>query len=181
MTKTQYVGQFSSSCGADDAIATHRVRDTSKIYFFANGTATLREGYISVTRNVCDEGVGISLINDSPYQNRRLRCPRASKHSQPSASSQSSQHAAASKKKKLLSLSQLLLNQHTTNTKTTFAGRAFRIAPQNPTGLTAQPARAAHSIFNSDTRLVTRARATRSHARVSERGMHDIRSKVTPC
>lgn len=181
MTRTQYVGRNSSSCGRDVSFAVHRALATSKIYFFTNGTATLQAGYISVTPNVCEEGVGISPANDSSDQNRRLRCPRASKHSQPLASLQSSQHAAASKKKKLLSLSQLLLSQHTTSTKTTFAGRAFRIAPQNLTGLTAQTARAAPLIFKSDTRPVARARATRSHARMPERGMHDFRSKVTPC
>ncbi len=171
-----------SSNFADGALATHRAIPASKIYFFLNGTATLRRGRISVTPNVCDEEVGISPANDSPDLNRRLRCPRASKHSQPLASLQSSQHAAASKKKKLLLLSQLSKRLLTTSTNTTFAGRSFCIAPQNPNG---QTSLSAPSFSDIDTFAPSRARAGRSHVRMTARRLqgrdHDFRLKVTSC
>ena len=181
MTGTQYVGSNSSSCGRDVSFAVHRALATSKIYFFANGTASLQAGYISVTPNVCEEGVGISPTNDSSDQNRRLRCPRASKHSQPLASLQSSQHAAASKKKKLLLLSQLLQSQCTTSTKTTFAGRASRFAPQNPIDLAALFACADTPFPDSDVFPRRRARASCSHARMSGRVYYGLCTRVTPC
>ena len=181
MTGTQYVGACNPICGRDVSITFHRARDTSKKYFFANGTASLQGGYISVTPNVCEEGVGISLANDSPDQNRRLRCPRASKHSQPSASSQSSQHVAASKKKKLLLLSQLSKSQPTTNTNIIFAGRASRFAPQNSIGLSAQSARAAILFPDSDAFPLIRARAARSYVRMARGMHHGFRTEVTPC
>jgi len=181
MTETQYVGVQGAICGTDDAITILRSPDTLKICFFANGTATLREGYISVTPKVCEEGVGISPTNDSSDQNRRLRCPRTSKQSPSSASLQSSQLAAASKKKKLLLLSQWLQSQPTTSSNTTFAGRAFCFAPQNLTGLTALPAHAASLFPDSDASAQIRARAACSRARMVRRTHHGFHTKVTPC
>lgn len=179
--KNQLVKRKNADFRIDGALATLRAIRASGIYFFPNTTATLRLGYISVTPNVCDEGVGISPTNDSPDQNRRLRCPRASKHSQRSASSQSSQHAAASKKKKLLLFSQLKLKQHTASTKTTFAGRALRIAPQNSIGPTALLAHAATLIPVSDILALIRACATRSPARMGPAWCRGACSKVSPC
>lgn len=178
--KTQNVGPQGSSCGADDAFATHRATDTLKIYFFANGTATLQPGYISVTPNVCEEGVGISPINDSSDQNRRLRCPRASKQSPSSASLQSSQLAAASKKKKLLLLSQLLQSQATTSTNI-FAGRASRYAPQNPSGQTASTRPVAESLFSKLDLTSKRARASSWRLRYGWGSPKDVRAKVSTC
>lgn len=178
MTETQYLGAYSSTCGRDASFATHRDIDTLKIYFFVNGTATLQAGYISVTPKVCEEGVGISPTNDSPDKNRRPRCPRASKHSQPSASSQLSQHAAASKKKKLLLLSRFSKSQSTTSTNI-FAGRAFRTAPQNPFWPMARFSRAAG--FPSDIRSPNRRVCAASwHARGIV-GHDRLCTRAAPC
>lgn len=181
MTITQYVGSDGPICGRDVSIAIHRALATLKIYFFANGTATLRGGYISVTPNVCEEGVGISPANDSSDQNRRLRCPRTSKQSPSSASLQSSLPAAASKKKKLLLLSQLLLSQCTTSTNTIFAGRTSRFAPQNLPGLSALIACAAPQFPDIVASSQPRARAIFAHARLEGCADYSFRPEVTPC
>lgn len=148
MKQTQHVGVQCSGSGRDDAKATLLHVAARGIYFFLNRKATLQQGYVSVTPNVCDEGGGINPFIDSLDLNRRLRCPKASKHSQHLPSLQSSQHVVALlKTKKLLSLSQLSKSQLTTSTKI-LAGRASRYAPQYPLGLTAAFERSAKSFPN---------------------------------
>jgi hypothetical protein len=81
----------------------------------------------------------------------------------------------------LLLLSQSKQKRLTTSTNTSFAGRALRIAPQNPTGPTAQPAHAATQIPTSDASFPLHARVTRLRAQVVSGRRRSIRAKVTPC
>lgn len=132
MMRTQHVAAKSLCCGGIDAIATLPETSVGQQYFFSNGTVSLQEGYVSVTPIVCEKRGGIIPFFDSSDQNRRPRCPRASKHSQPLASLQSSQLAAAlPKTRKLLLLSRFKKSRPTTSSKI-FAGRASCYAPQNP-------------------------------------------------
>ncbi len=131
MKKSLYIEVFSSSVQAYDANTTHRDLGNGGEYFFSTKTDSLHQGRISVTHTPCvDRTWGDS--GESVYElNRRQTCPRASKLSLPSASLQLSQHAAASKKKRWLLLSQWSKSPHTANSKSTFAGRTLKIAPQN--------------------------------------------------
>lgn len=131
MTQTQHLAVHLSPTETVDDSATLCADPTPGQYFFEQGTDSLQRGYVSVTPIVCESGMGINLVSDSWNKDRRLRCPRASKHSQPSASWPSSQHVAASKKKKLLLLSRSSKSRPTASSKT-FAGRASCCAPQNP-------------------------------------------------
>jgi hypothetical protein len=81
----------------------------------------------------------------------------------------------------LLLLSQSKQRLLTTSSNTTFAGRSFCIAPQNPLGLIAQPARSTVNFSNIDTFAPKRACAARSYARMTGRKDHGFRTKVTPC
>jgi len=113
-----------------DAIPSQRSKRAVSQCFFAEKKGSLHRGCVSVTHIPCGGRTGESSGSRPLELNRRLRCPRASKHSLHLASLQSSQLAAASKKKKLLLLSRLPPSLLPTNSKIS-AGRAVPAAPQS--------------------------------------------------